>query len=234
MKERSGTCRVRNEREEPRKNLHQTHPSWYERPRCDSLVELEEAHRERRQCYLVFIVLTFIYTVNTKKTSGDFSTVLYEVISKRSSVIEGSMSIDEVNAILDEISKDLGKQYAELVSTLIDTTHLRLEKFSLRFFREFTTRQLQRSRDGSLESYWKVRKWLILVRSELSIRKTWTSVSKKRPSFQSSIQTLTTFLILVLIWRRLHMSYGTQIGGSEKRSLITISNHFSTLTSSLG
>ena len=47
-----------------------------------------------------------------QKSAGDFPTVLYEVISKRSSVIEGTMTIDEVNAILDEISRDLGKQYA--------------------------------------------------------------------------------------------------------------------------
>ncbi|TFK40007.1 DNA ligase IV [Crucibulum laeve] len=44
------------------------------------------------------------------KTSGDFPTVLYEVVSKRSSVIEGSLSIDELNDILDELSKHIGKQ----------------------------------------------------------------------------------------------------------------------------
>jgi DNA ligase 4 len=45
-----------------------------------------------------------------KKTSGDFPTVLYEVVSKRSSVIEGSLSIDDLNDILDELSKNMGKQ----------------------------------------------------------------------------------------------------------------------------
>ncbi|KAF8159664.1 DNA ligase IV [Crassisporium funariophilum] len=44
------------------------------------------------------------------KTSGDFPTVLYEVVSKRSSVIEGSLSIDDLNDILDELSKNMGKQ----------------------------------------------------------------------------------------------------------------------------
>ncbi|PPQ96588.1 hypothetical protein CVT26_006325 [Gymnopilus dilepis] len=45
-----------------------------------------------------------------EKASGDFPTVLYEVVSKRSSVIEGSLSIDELNDILDELSKNMGKQ----------------------------------------------------------------------------------------------------------------------------
>ncbi|CAA7265112.1 unnamed protein product [Cyclocybe aegerita] len=45
-----------------------------------------------------------------EKSSGDFPTVLFEVVSKRSSVIEGSLSIDDVNDILDELSKGMGKQ----------------------------------------------------------------------------------------------------------------------------
>ncbi|KAJ7115869.1 DNA ligase 4 [Mycena epipterygia] len=47
------------------------------------------------------------------KTSGDFPTVLFEVVSKRSSVIEGSLSVDELNNILDELSKTMGKQDAQ-------------------------------------------------------------------------------------------------------------------------
>ncbi|KAG5647455.1 hypothetical protein DXG03_009386 [Asterophora parasitica] len=47
------------------------------------------------------------------KTSGDFPTVLYEVVSKRSSIIEGSLSIDELNDLLDELSKSMGKQEAQ-------------------------------------------------------------------------------------------------------------------------
>ncbi|KAI0272769.1 ATP dependent DNA ligase domain-containing protein [Gloeopeniophorella convolvens] len=38
-------------------------------------------------------------------SSGDFPTVMYEVISKRSSVVEGSLTIDELNDALDEISR---------------------------------------------------------------------------------------------------------------------------------
>ncbi|KAJ7672669.1 ATP dependent DNA ligase domain-containing protein [Mycena rosella] len=47
------------------------------------------------------------------KTSGDFPTVLFEVVSKRSSVIEGSLSVDDLNDILDELSKTMGKQDAQ-------------------------------------------------------------------------------------------------------------------------
>ncbi|KZT10103.1 DNA ligase 4 [Laetiporus sulphureus 93-53] len=43
------------------------------------------------------------------KSSGDFPTVLYEVISKRSSVIEGSLTIDELNDLLDELAQNIGK-----------------------------------------------------------------------------------------------------------------------------
>ena len=50
------------------------------------------------------------YLIFRQKTSGDFPTVLYEVVSKRSSVIEGSLSIDDLNDILDELSKNMGKQ----------------------------------------------------------------------------------------------------------------------------
>ncbi|KAI0720902.1 DNA ligase 4 [Fomitopsis betulina] len=44
-----------------------------------------------------------------KNSSGDFPTVLYEVISKRSSVIEGSLTVDDVNNVLDELSENMGK-----------------------------------------------------------------------------------------------------------------------------
>ncbi|KXN86594.1 DNA ligase 4 [Leucoagaricus sp. SymC.cos] len=45
-----------------------------------------------------------------EKASGDFPAVLYEVVSKRSSVIEGSLSIDDLNYILDELAQNMGKQ----------------------------------------------------------------------------------------------------------------------------
>ncbi|EJD07416.1 DNA ligase 4 [Fomitiporia mediterranea MF3/22] len=44
------------------------------------------------------------------KTSGDFPTVLYEVVSKRSSVTQGSLTVDQVNDILDQLSQSIGKQ----------------------------------------------------------------------------------------------------------------------------
>ncbi|KAI0343258.1 DNA ligase 4 [Trametopsis cervina] len=42
-------------------------------------------------------------------SSGDFPNVLYEVVSKRSSVIQGSLSIDELNDSLDMLSQNMGK-----------------------------------------------------------------------------------------------------------------------------
>ena len=54
--------------------------------------------------------LVSYYLIFRQKTSGDFPTVLFEVVSKRSSVIEGSLSIDDLNDILDELSKNMGKQ----------------------------------------------------------------------------------------------------------------------------
>ena len=62
--------------------------------------------------HLVYITVFWsYYLILRQKTSGDFPTVLYEVVSKRSSVIEGSLSIDELNDILDELSKNMGKQW---------------------------------------------------------------------------------------------------------------------------
>lgn len=46
-----------------------------------------------------------------QKSSGDFPAVLYEVISKRSSVIESSLSVDDLNHILDDLARNMGKQY---------------------------------------------------------------------------------------------------------------------------
>lgn len=37
--------------------------------------------------------------------------MLYEVVSKRSSVIESSLSIDDLNHVLDELAQNMGKQY---------------------------------------------------------------------------------------------------------------------------
>ena len=46
-----------------------------------------------------------------QKASGDFHAVLYEVVSKRSSVIESSLSVEDLNHILDELVQNMGKQY---------------------------------------------------------------------------------------------------------------------------
>jgi DNA ligase-4 len=35
---------------------------------------------------------------------------LYDVVSKRSSVVQGSLSIDDVNEILDSLADSMGKQ----------------------------------------------------------------------------------------------------------------------------
>ncbi|OBZ73866.1 DNA ligase 4 [Grifola frondosa] len=48
-----------------------------------------------------------------EKASGDFPSVLYEVISKRSSVVEGSLTIHELNDILDELAKSSGKSHIQ-------------------------------------------------------------------------------------------------------------------------
>lgn len=45
-----------------------------------------------------------------ERASGDFPAALYEVVSKRSSVIEGSLSIEDLNHILDELAQNMGKQ----------------------------------------------------------------------------------------------------------------------------
>ena len=54
--------------------------------------------------------------VNFQAASGDFPAVLYDVVSKRSSVIEGSLTVDDLNEILDQLSKSMGKQYVMIRS----------------------------------------------------------------------------------------------------------------------
>ena len=57
-----------------------------------------------------------------QRSSGDFPTVLYEVINKRSSVVEGSLTIDDVNDYLDQIAQNMGKSYVDL-AYLTYTSH---------------------------------------------------------------------------------------------------------------
>ncbi|KAA1468079.1 DNA ligase 4 [Dentipellis sp. KUC8613] len=59
-----------------------------------------------------------------ERSSGDFPTVLYEVVSKRSSVTEGTLTIDELNDVLDQLSKNIGKQdiQARILQRVYDRT----------------------------------------------------------------------------------------------------------------
>lgn len=109
MLERPRAGRLRSEGKESGQDLYQADTSGNERPRCHPSIELEEtdgARREDISCCGVN-ALTHI----SQATSGDFPTVLFEVVSKRSSVIESSLSIDDLNDILDDLSKNMGKQY---------------------------------------------------------------------------------------------------------------------------
>ncbi|KAH9027928.1 DNA ligase 4 [Lactarius hengduanensis] len=47
------------------------------------------------------------------RSSGDFPTVFYEVVAKRSSVIEGTLTIDDLNDALNEMSKNISKGDAQ-------------------------------------------------------------------------------------------------------------------------
>ncbi|KZS94450.1 DNA ligase 4 [Sistotremastrum niveocremeum HHB9708] len=50
------------------------------------------------------------------KVAGDFPTVLFEVLSKRSSVMETTLTIAEVNAALDELAEAAGKMDKQMSS----------------------------------------------------------------------------------------------------------------------
>ncbi|KJA23601.1 hypothetical protein HYPSUDRAFT_66273 [Hypholoma sublateritium FD-334 SS-4] len=47
-------------------------------------------------------------------SAGDFAATLLEVVRKRSSVTEGSLSVDDVNDLLSELAKNTGKQDVQL------------------------------------------------------------------------------------------------------------------------
>lgn len=49
-----------------------------------------------------------------ERSTGDFPSVLYDVLSKRSSVTTTSLSIGDVNDALDEISKAAGKMSVDM------------------------------------------------------------------------------------------------------------------------
>ncbi|THU99099.1 ATP-dependent DNA ligase [Dendrothele bispora CBS 962.96] len=48
------------------------------------------------------------------QSAGDFPTVLYEVVQQRSSVLEGTLTIQELNNLLDELCKSSGNQDTRL------------------------------------------------------------------------------------------------------------------------
>ncbi|KAG8889218.1 DNA ligase (ATP) [Tulasnella sp. 332] len=47
------------------------------------------------------------------KTAGDFPSVVFDVVNARSTVTEGTMSVDDINDVLDEISR-AGKEYLSI------------------------------------------------------------------------------------------------------------------------
>lgn len=46
------------------------------------------------------------------KNAGDFPTVLYDLVSKRSSVTTGTLRVDQLNDLLDELAACGGKLFA--------------------------------------------------------------------------------------------------------------------------
>ena len=61
-------------------------------------------------------VYSFIFTYNAtnslttqRGTVGDFTTTLWEVVAKRSTVMEGTLRIDQLNELLDELSRSGSK-----------------------------------------------------------------------------------------------------------------------------
>ncbi|KAI6010699.1 DNA ligase 4 [Pisolithus orientalis] len=52
----------------------------------------------------------------TNQAAGDFPTVLFDVVNKRSSVVEGSLTIDDLNGILDDLANATGKQVYMIIS----------------------------------------------------------------------------------------------------------------------
>ncbi|CCM06278.1 uncharacterized protein FIBRA_08529 [Fibroporia radiculosa] len=92
--------------------------SWFNKDRERAVYGLKEKNLAKTYIKLIPLgprdpdairLLNWKKPTEREKSSGDFPTVLYEVISKRSSVIEGTLTIDEVNDVLDELSRNMGK-----------------------------------------------------------------------------------------------------------------------------
>jgi hypothetical protein len=88
-------------------------------------------------------------------SSGDFPAVLYDVVSKRTSVIEGSLSVDDLNEILDELSKNMGKgsDSHQRVFSFAETIASSSGRPSRRFFSESITERQPKNNAGSSELY---------------------------------------------------------------------------------
>lgn len=82
--------------------------------------------------------------------------MLYEVVSKRSSVVHGSLSIADVNDILDELSKNTGKQYAYVRCQEQHFNVRMLETSSRKFSNVPTVVPPLKNRSGSFASSLKV------------------------------------------------------------------------------
>ncbi|KAG5652619.1 DNA ligase (ATP) [Sphagnurus paluster] len=75
-------------------------------------------------------------------TSGDFPTVLFDVVSKRSSIIEGTLSVDELNGLLDELSQNMGKQ--EIQSKVLQRVYNRTTPEEQRWIVRIILKDLKR------------------------------------------------------------------------------------------
>lgn len=73
--------------------------------------------------------------------------MLYEVINKRSSIIESSITIEEVNDILDEIAHNMGKSCVYYINQFDSLLRCSESEIQFKFFRRLyndTTPEEQR------------------------------------------------------------------------------------------
>ena len=150
--------------------------------------------------------------------------MLYEVITKRSSVIEGSLTVDDVNNVLDELAANMGKSYVfscPLHSPTPTPNHVVTCRPAS--CNECTTVARPRSRGGSSESSSKASSSLqILARSRVVhcsriTHQICRSTSKRQPYSPYSIQMRTTYTTPAPTSRRSPGSSGTPHGGSMMR-----------------
>ncbi|TFY55748.1 hypothetical protein EVJ58_g8058 [Rhodofomes roseus] len=106
--------------------------SWFNKDRERAVYGLKEKNLAKTYIKLIPLgmrdpdairLLNWKKPTERDKSSGDFPTVLYEVVSKRSSVIEGSLTVDELNDVLDELAKNMGK--SELQSKILQRVYNR-------------------------------------------------------------------------------------------------------------